>query len=236
MLVGRGFDRRGCVRVSPFVLKYRVASGACLFLAVVLLARGFEWMMEPRYGGKRIREWVDLAASDSGSVEAAEYALEMMGPRAVPHLIQIANRPDGWQEKLAARVPANYRALFGDPTHIENVSLYSIEMLGKLGAAERERNAGDDRQEYPIADAAVPYLVRRLTEWGSAGVNRGNLGWVKAVGDFGPRATNAIPVLRPIHNQSTDKVVRHYVVRAMRKIGYWEEMFHADLVPVPGWE
>lgn len=212
------------------MLKYRVASGACLFLVVVLLARGFVWVMEPRYGGKGIREWVDLAVY-SRSVEEAEYALEMMGARAVSHLAGMATRPERWQQKLAAKVPAHFQDLFGDPRHRRYVSWYSIAMLGKLGAAERERNAVSGALEYPIADAAVPFLVRRLTQLGATGVNRGNLLWIDTVGDFGARASNAIPVLRSFHGQSMDKFVRHHTVRAMQKIGYWEEKFEADLVP-----
>ena len=74
---------------------------------MVLFGVGFERVMEPRYGGKGIREWIDLAASDSGSVAEVERALKAMGPRAVPHLLEIASRSESWKGRMAAKVPAH---------------------------------------------------------------------------------------------------------------------------------
>jgi hypothetical protein len=211
------------------LLKYRVGSGACLFLVLVLLGMGLNRVMEPRYGGKGVREWIDLAVTDSASNEEAGRALEVMGVRAVPYLLERGRRPESWQRKIAAKFPSNFQELLGDARHIRSTSVYSVRMLGRLGAAEREKNAKDGTLEYPIADAVVPYLMGRLTELIPTGVNRGNMVWIDSLGDFGPRATNAIPLLQSIHSKSRDKFIRHSTVRALQKMGYWEEKFEADL-------
>ena len=160
---GRILDKIGRMKVPAMLLKYRYASGACLFLALVLLTLGIERVVEPRFGGKGVREWIELMAADRNPDSDAARALEKLGIRAVPYLMQEAMQTESWQLKVAAKFPPEYRDIFGDRGYARQVSACSVAMLGRLGAAERKKNENQVEQSYPIAERVVPFFIEQIS-------------------------------------------------------------------------
>jgi hypothetical protein len=225
---GRILDKIGRMKVPAMFLKYRYASGACLFLVLVLLTLGTKRVVEARFGGKGVREWIELMAADRNPDSEAARSLEKLGTRAVPYLMQEAMRTESWPLKVAAKFPPGYRDIFGDRGYARQVSACSVAMLGRLGAAERKKNENQVEQSYPIAERVVPFFIEQISvklDWPT---------WITSLGEFGPRATNAVPLLKMLHSKNTSRFHRHYLVLTMKKIGYWEESFEADLKPF--WE
>ena len=157
-------------------------------------------------------------AADSGSHKDALAAFQAMGTRAIPYLLEGVRRQEEWSQRIAARLPSEYQDLFGDPRHARSVSMMCIAMLGRIGATEWEMNERQGKEHYPFASAAVPLMIERVAALGPSGIHRGNLLWISALGHFGPRATNALPVFRSIQTNATDKFVREYTERAVKMI------------------
>ena len=182
------------------------ALGIAAFAACIAWALGF---FEPRYGGVPASTYLrDVISQDRFGGPEDKHKILVVPPRVgVPILIRFMQAQDprwrGWYQRFYPNLPQFITRRLGPPKSNAGVVLKSIRALGYYGAD---------------AHSAVPQLLKLEAEANATGPRPTSLfqqSALEALGEIGPGASNAIPMLIA-RFQSRSYVSG--VVRAMAKI------------------
>jgi len=190
---------------------------------------------EPKYGGKRLSEWVKQLGSNvvyNGDAQAAaEYAIRTIGTNAVPHLlVWIQYEPPVWRQKLyrtgwLRKIGISMRPR-DNQAFLQIGAAKAFRALGseaKGAISELSRWMNDPKRDLslsyvPLALAslgpdAIPVLVRGLTN---------QQPWVRwlfsnRLQELGTNAQTAVPALVELLNDPHPNV-RDAATNALREI------------------
>jgi hypothetical protein len=159
------------------------------WLVAIVVAAAAIWLVallrpsnEPRYKGFTVTQWVEVTPDESrrllGHFNPSEAAIQQLGTNALPWLILNLECPDsqlasGWL-KIYLRLPRRIRAILPEPVLPAVRRVKAAKLLPVLGAD---------------AAPAIPILINMAT-------NDPGSGALSALGELGPMASNAIPMLK----------------------------------------
>lgn len=150
-----------------FISKYPLGSAFVIGFLVILVILGWKRVTEPSYAGKGVREWIEQLPHDSGYGSESNEALDALGPRAVPYLVDAMKSPTRFEERLAQRIPGRFRAIAPDTALLHSTSVMAAFKLGQFAILEREQNQRSPNATCPIKDeicAAVLEIIRARPE------------------------------------------------------------------------
>jgi hypothetical protein len=208
----------------------------CASLAVLMAVLALPTQREPQYGGKKLRDWLELYGQPfdrfKDSQEAAD-AVRHIGTNALPCLLRWTDyEPPGWKQMLwtnaaVVRMPGYFWLRYRPSDKLNRLGRFGFEILG------------------PQARPALPEVKRRMVDWEnpwrataamqiytgiegpdalptllSALANTNAACRISAAFDLAALGTNgapAVPILRKALNDP-DPVVRRYAGAALQII------------------
>lgn len=162
-------------------------------------------LREPAYDGKRVSGWCQEVVRSQGDTKRATEALQKIGSAAVPYLVKLLKRKDGFLKKqylgVVEKLPPWFGKSFPRPVlNAHEIRRKAVLVLGEIG---------------PSARQAVPQLIKLLKDPDT----EVRLATAHCLGAIGTEASESIAALAATSKGDPDPFVRGNACYALGKIG-----------------
>jgi hypothetical protein len=150
------------IRNFGFFLRYRSMRLSAILFAGVTLFFLCLWAITPSFGGRTIHHWIDRLGDPIPT--EGQIAINQIGPRAIPYLVNAARIPEEWETGLRSKLPAWVKDRIVDLRRVHRVRTRSLEQIARILRQEAERNGRLPLHGDPLTAQTIAFLKSELRQ------------------------------------------------------------------------